>query len=90
MDNKTFISRLTAKAGLSSERATALTASLGELLAEHCGNLDTIAIPQLGTFAGKKYDETVMTDPEGKRTLLPPQIVIEFTPGAMLKKSVKK
>ncbi len=90
MDNKTFISRLTAKAGISQARATDLAASLGALLAQHCGDLDTVAIPQLGSFAGKKYDETITVDPDGRRTLIPPKIVIEFTPGAMLKKSVTK
>lgn len=68
---------------------TALTASLGELIGEHCGNLDTVAIPQFGNFTGIKHDETVITD-DGKRTLIPPKIEIEFTPGSMLKKAVKK
>lgn len=90
MDNKSFISRLTAKAGISQARASALTRTLGELLAEHCSDLDSVAIPQLGSFAGKKYDETITTDPDGRRTLVPPKIVIEFTPSAMLKKSLTK
>ena len=90
MDNKTFISRLTAAAGISQARATALTHSLGELLAEHCSDLDTVAIPQMGSFTGKKYDETIKVEADGRRLLLPPKIVIEFSPSAMLKKTVTK
>lgn len=90
MDNKSFISHICSKTGLSQARVTALTASLGELIGEHCGNLDTVAIPQFGNFTGIKHDETVITDADGKRTLIPPKIEIEFTPGSMLKKAVKK
>lgn len=90
MDNKTFISRLTAKTGLSQSRAHSLSTALGELIAEHCANLDTVAIPQFGTFTGRKYDETVITTADGSGTLIPPKIIVEFSPGAMLKKAIKK
>ncbi len=90
MDNKTFISRLAAKTGLASAHATALTASLAELIADHCCSLDTVAIPQFGSFSGRKFNESVVTNADGSRILLPPRIEIEFIPGAMLKKSISK
>lgn len=90
MDNKSFISRICAKTGLTAARAAELTSSLAALMAEHCGALDTVAIPQLGNFTGVKHDETVETAPDGSRTLCPPKIEISFTPGAMLSKIAGK
>ncbi len=88
MDNRSFntnlIERLDTDAGTASTMAEALT----ELLRNHLAQLDTIAIPGFGTFIPTKTDEYVATDANtGKRSLMPPSVIINFRAGSRLKKS---
>lgn len=59
------------------------------VIADQCRDENRIAIPALGSFVGKKHDETVVKDlSTGQRLLLPPAIELEFIPGGRLKNSV--
>ena len=49
-----------------------------------------MAIPRFGTFVPVKHEEEVITDlSTGKRMLVPPEINVEFHPGAMLTKRLR-
>lgn len=89
MDSKTFIARVAKQAGIDTAKATELTAAFASVLRDRASNLDSIAIPGFGNFVAIKHAEKIATDSEtGKRTLLPPEIKIEFVASAMLKKQV--
>lgn len=58
-----------------------------EVMCQALTDLDSVAIPSFGTFTPVKRDEEITTDlSTGRRMLLPPQITLEFTPAAMLRK----
>lgn len=89
MDNKTFLTRLSRLLNCDSGDASALVAALSAVVRNECGALHTIAVPGFGTFTGIKHEESVSTDlTTGRSLLLPPQIVLSFTPGSKLRKEV--
>jgi len=50
-----------------------------------------VAVPAFGTFAPRKHDEAIVDDlSTGKKMLVPPEISIEFRPGAMLLKRLRQ
>lgn len=60
---------------------------LAEVIRQALTELDSVAVPSFGTFTPVKRDEEIITDlSTGRRMLLPPQITLEFTPAAMLRK----
>lgn len=87
MDNRTFLNRIAKKSETPvktvAEHAEALVGLVTELLAA----CDTVAIPGFGTFTATKTDEHVVTAPDGRRTLLPPSIDVNFQPGSRLRKA---
>lgn len=66
-----------------------LTRHLAAIIRRAASDLDAVAIPSFGTFTAVKHDEEISTDlSTGRRMLLPPQITLEFTPAAMLRKKL--
>ncbi len=91
MDNKTFIHRLSAATGTDQRQTAVMAEALADIIKQTVAATDSVAIPSFGTFTGVKHDESVSTDlTTGKRMLLPPQITIEFTPAAMLRKKLNE
>lgn len=89
MDNNQFISALANKLDADPKYAEGLVNVFANVLRERTANLDSIALPGFGNFVSAKESEKIVTDSDtGKRTLLPPQIKIEFVASAMLKKQV--
>lgn len=87
MDSKTFAARLAKKSGCDIKTVSAVLAAFADVLRQRGADLDTVAVPALGNFVAMKHNETVTTDPvSGKRSLVPPRIVVEFVAGSMLKK----
>ncbi len=85
MDYKQLRKTLSEKTGRTTADIDALTEGLAMILKQTGSDLDSVAIPTFGTFKGVKHDETVSEDlATGKRMLLPPEIVMEFEPGASL------
>lgn len=59
------------------------------LLSEKGAEMDVVAVPGFGTFEPKKRLERINVHPaSGKRMLLPPKIVMNFKPSALLKQKV--
>lgn len=87
MDYKQLRKILTERTGRTAEDIDALVEGLSVVLQQTGANLDAVAIPTFGTFNPVKHDEEISQDlSTGKRMLLPPEIVMEFTPGASLKR----
>lgn len=90
MDYKTFRRRLADKLGRSTSDIDALVEGLSVVLRQSCGELDSVAIPTFGTFAPQKHPEAIVDDlATGKKMLMPPEITVEFRPGAMLTKRMR-
>ena len=89
MENKAFISALSARLNISQPEAARLVRLLGDALAATGEELDAVSIPRFGTFETVKEDERVDTDlSSGRRVLLPPRIVMNFKAGAALRKAI--
>ena len=90
MDYKTFRRRLAEKLGRKNSDVDALVEGLSIVLRQSCSELDSIAIPTFGTFAPRKHAEAVVDDlATGKKMLVPPEISVEFRPGATLTKRMR-
>lgn len=91
MDTKSIINRLTPKTGVDPQQGHAIIEALIDIIGQHASELDTMAVPAFGTFEPKKRAERVNVHPAtGKRTLLPPKIVLTFKPSAILKQRISK
>ena len=88
MDNKTLIDRIAAERGMKREEAQDMLNAFYGLTAECCLAMDTIIIPGFGQFEPKKRKERLTVHPSsGKRLLVPPKLVVNFKPSAVIKNS---
>ncbi len=86
-----MIKELAHRTGHDRKSAEALCETMRACLIEHCGMLHTVAIPGFGQFEGVKHDEEIITDhATGERTLLPPEIVVNFKAAGKLRKITRK
>ncbi len=91
MDTKGIINGIASKTGIDPAQGQAIIDALIEVIGQQAAELDTIAVPAFGTFEPKKRTERVNVHPAtGKRTLLPPKIVLTFKPSAILKQKISK
>lgn len=61
--------------------------ALNQALKQHCGDLDSVAIPAFGSFEPIKRDEKIVIDHStGRKVLLPPAVELTFRPAAKLRK----
>ena len=85
MDYKKLRKVMTERTGRSQSDIDALVEGLSVVLQQTGAELDAVAVPTFGTFSAVKHDEEVREDlSTGSRMLLPPEIVMEFEPGASL------
>lgn len=90
MDYKIFRRRLAERLGRPVSDIEALTEGLAMVIRQSGAEVDSVAIPTFGTFVATKHDESVTTDlSTGRKMLLPPEIRLEFKPGAMLLKRLR-
>lgn len=90
MDYKTFRRRLAERLGRPVSDIDSLVDGLGIVVRQSCADLDSVAVPTFGTFVAEKHEESISTDlSTGRRMLLPPEIRIDFKPGAMLLKRLR-
>ena len=85
--SKAFVAELARRLG----RDRKETETLRQALRQHCGELDTVAVPGFGNFEPVKHLEQVVTDRvSGQRMLLPPEIELTFHPGTKLRGQIEK
>ncbi len=90
MDTKNFRDNLATRLGRRPADVDVLIAALGHIVGHSCAELDSVAVPTFGTFVPVKEQEQTVTDhTTGGKVLLPPQIRIDFRPGAMLLKRLR-
>lgn len=82
---------LSKRVGRDRKSTEALIDALSKAILQHCGELDTVAIPSFGNFEPVKHDEQIVTDrSSGNKVLLPPEIEMIFKPAGKLRKLVDK
>lgn len=88
---KSLIQHLSQSLGEDPHRVNQMLESFANVVRNSATSLSAVAIPSFGTFEAVKYDEEIVNDRvTGKRLLLPPQVVVEFHPAAMLRKRLNK
>lgn len=88
MNNKEFVGELSRSLGYTNKDATQLVASLVDIMAQELQEGKVVAIDGFGRFEVKKRLERIIVNPMTKqRLLVPPKLVLAFTPGSLLKDS---
>lgn len=88
MDNKTFLEKVGRSSELESKTCKAFLDTLTELMEATIAAGDTISIPSFGNFEPRKRNERMMSQPNGRRLLIPPKLVVNFKPSTILKDKV--
>jgi nucleoid DNA-binding protein len=91
MMSKSFNTALAKRVGRDKKDTEALLEALARAVRQHCAELDSVAIPGFGKFIPEKHNEQIVTDhAEGKRLLLPPEVVVTFRVGTKLRMQVEQ
>lgn len=86
MNNKEFLSTLSAKQGNNLKETERLIGELVSCIAESIDENTTLSIQGFGNFDIKKKLERVVVNPANKkRFLIPPKLVLNFKPSQTLK-----
>lgn len=91
MLHKELVDKLSKSLGRNKSDINKLFEALGNVVVERCSELDSISVPRLGTIEAVKHNETIENDPSnGKRTLMPPRVEMQFTTSNVLKKRLNQ
>ena len=89
--NRNFITGLSGRIGRDKKSTQALIEALRAGLIQAGSALKSVAIPGFGTFRPEKHLEKVSRDlSTGRAVLLPPEVVLEFSPASKLRKIAEK
>lgn len=90
MNNKEFISELARRLDYTTKDTQALMGALAAEMTEQLEDENVISIQGFGTFEVKKKLERVVVNPTTQqRMLVPPKLVINFKPSALLKEKMQ-
>ena len=88
MDNKQFTDRLSKSLSRSKAHTGQLLAALSSVITEQLAEMNSVAVPGFGTLTPVMHNEEVVTDDNGTRTLMPPEVSLVFEPSSLLIKSI--
>lgn len=89
--NNNILNELSDRIGRDKKSTQALLEALRSALIQTARELKSVAIPGFGTFTPEKRMEQVSRDlSTGRAILLPPEVVIEFSPASKLRKIAGK
>lgn len=90
MNNKEFISELSRRLDYTTKDTQALMTALVAEVTEQLEDENVVSIQGFGTFEVKKKLERVVVNPTTQqRMLVPPKLVINFKPSALLKEKMQ-
>lgn len=91
MDSRTFLQNVRKASGLEASTCLSCQEALTEIIEQALLGGDTVSIPSFGNFEPHKRNERVMSHPslKGKKLLIPPKVVVNFKPSAILKTKIK-
>ena len=89
MNNKDFISALSAKTGYNSKEIAQMAADVVSAITNELTEENAVGITGFGIFEVKKKLERVLVNPATKqRMLVPPKMVVSFKPNTGMKGKV--
>src|SRR5574344_184937 len=90
LNNKEFISELSAKLGYTNKDISQLTSSVIGIMTQELQEGNIISIHGFGTFEVKKKLERISVNPATQqRMLVPPKLVLSYKPSSLLKEKFK-
>lgn len=90
LSNKEFISELSRKLGYINKDTSQLVSSVIGIMVQELQEGNSVAIQGLGTFDVKKKLERISVNPvTQQRMLIPPKLVLVYTPSIVLKEKFK-
>lgn len=90
LSNKEFISELSRKLGYINKDTSQLVSSVIGIMVQELQDGNSVAIQGLGTFDVKKKLERISVNPvTQQRMLIPPKLVLVYTPSIVLKEKFK-
>ena len=91
MDNRKLIDKVARKSGRDKKDVAKLLDAFTSVVASRCSELDSIAIPGFGNFEPRKRNEHIHYNPaNGKRTLMPPKVTLNFKLSNVLKNKLNQ
>ncbi len=89
MNNKDFISAVSARSELTPQQVQKTVSALVKALPEMLDDEQVLSIQGFGNFEVKKKMERVVVNPATKqRKLIPPKLALSFKPSAVLKDKI--
>ncbi len=89
MNNKDFISAVSARSELTPQQVQKAVSALVKALPEMLDDEQVLSIQGFGNFEVKKKMERVVVNPATKqRKLIPPKLALSFKPSAVLKDKI--
>ena len=90
MNHKEFVASLAAKCGLSVQDTEKNVDALLSVIEKVLEGNDSISITGFGVLEVRKKMERVSVNPgNGQRMLIPPKLVLNYRPSALLKNKIK-
>ncbi len=80
MNNKEFILELSQRTGMSQQNTKKMVFTVMDHMLSHITEETPVHVPNFGSFEVKKRLERVIVNPDGRRMLVPPKLVINFRP----------
>jgi len=90
MNNKEFISLLSARSGYDQKDTQKLVNNIITAMSDAFVTDNSVIVPNFGVFETKKKMERVIVNPStGQRMLVPPKLVLNFKPNQTWKDKLK-
>ena len=90
MNNKEFISQLSARSGYDQRNTQKLVNNVITAMSDAFVTDNSVVVPNFGVFETKKKMERVIVNPAtGQRMLVPPKLVLNFKPNQTWKEKLK-
>ena len=90
MNNKEFISHLSARSGYDQKDTQKLVNNIITAMSDAFVTDNSVIVPNFGVFETKKKMERVIVNPStGQRMLVPPKLVLNFKPNQTWKDKLK-
>ena len=90
MNNKEFISQLSARSGYDVKDTQKLVNNVITAMSDAFVTDNSVIVPNFGVFETKKKMERVIVNPStGQRMLVPPKLVLNFKPNQTWKDKLK-
>ena len=90
MNNKEFISQLSARSGYDVKDTQKLVNNIITAMSDAFVTDNSVIVPNFGVFETKKKMERVIVNPStGQRMLVPPKLVLNFKPNQTWKEKLR-